>query len=216
MDNLILSLTPEQHKKYIEIKNEKAPLLNFDVPSIQIEYCSIDTRGAKNMIANACEKLLVFSKHDSFFEKSLSSKEINALIPVYYEGINSIDVARKELYKAATELSRKIVKIDAALSTLYSDYSEFLPYKAALFDREEYKNEILTLDDRFLSEISRLSEEKSRSTTSLESISNMTDILIPEFFSSLTKVSDAPRFKDFKHRDFFAVVNSFTEKIKTI
>ncbi len=215
MDNLILSFTPTQHKKYLEIASSNTVLLNFDIPSIEIKDLSIDNRSAKTKMISACEKIFEFSKNDSFFVRSLSREQIKALIPVYYDAVSNIERARAELNGSAIAISQKIVEIDTALTLLHSEYSDFLPYKAALAQREEFKNEIINLDNQFKFEISNLNQSKSRYALELESISSITDIIIPEFFAAMTKASDAPRFKEFKDKEFFTALESFIEKIRT-
>lgn len=213
MDNLILSFTPTQHKKYLEIASANTVELNFDIPSIEIKDLSIDITSAKTKMMNVCEKILEFSKNDSFFVRSLSREQIKALIPVYYDAVSNIERARAELNGSAIVVSQKIVEIDTALTLLHSKYSDFLPYKAALAQREELKKEIMNLDNQFKSEISNLNQSKSRYALALESISSITDIIIPEFFAAMTKASDAPRFKNFHKKAFFDAISSFLFKI---
>lgn len=213
MDNLILSFTPTQHKKYLEIASANTVELNFDIPSIEIKDLSIDITSAKTKMMNVCEKILEFSKNDSFFVRSLSREQIKALIPVYYDAVSNIERAGAELNGSAIVVSQKIVEIDTALTLLHSKYSDFLPYKAALAQREELKKEIMNLDNQFKSEISNLNQSKSRYALALESISSITDIIIPEFFAAMTKASDAPRFKNFHKKAFFDAISSFLFKI---
>lgn len=216
MDNLILSFTPEQHQKYLEILNADTISLNFSVSHIEIEDLVLNTNSTVEKMAKDCEKILAFAKKDSFFSKSLSREDIDALVPVYYEVISNVESAKAELYTLSVSLSSKITEIDTALNSIYSQYSHFLPYKAALLMRDDYKDKISEIDACFTEEIQTLSEKKERYFSSLIFISNICDTIIPEFLRASALYADTPRFKSFDDKNFFNAVESFVLKIRSV
>ena len=91
MDALILSSTPPQHKKYLELLKQESITLDFKVDKIEFEnYSDENIKNAKIQIVACCEALMNFAKSDSFFSAKLSKDEINKLIPKYFEAINNI------------------------------------------------------------------------------------------------------------------------------
>ena len=74
----------------------------------------------------------------------------------------------------------------------------------------------MRLDAEFLAAIENLTQIRAHYVARLEALSNISDRIIPEFFSAATKYADAPKFKDFNDREFFAQIRAFIEKIKAI
>lgn len=216
MDRTVLSLTPEQHEKYLKIASSDTVDLNFDVPSANIQPLDTDFEAQKFKMTSGCERVLSFSNNNSFFQKDPTKEEIKDLIPVFYAAINDIEASRAELYKIAIAISQKIVEADTSLAHLHSQYTEFLPYKAALYEREGFRGEVMRLDAEFLAAIENLTQIRAHYVARLEALSNISDRIIPEFFSAATKYADAPKFKDFKDKEFFAQIRGFIEKIKAI
>ena len=70
MDRTALSLTPEQHEKYIKIASSDTVELNFDVPSARIQPLDTDFESQKFKMVSACERVLSFSKNISAREKT--------------------------------------------------------------------------------------------------------------------------------------------------
>ena len=81
MDALILSLTNDQHKKYLSLVGKDDIILNFEIQEINFEAHSDENiKKAKNKIISSCETLLGFEKRDSFFSALLTKEEIERLL----------------------------------------------------------------------------------------------------------------------------------------
>ena len=112
MDALILSLTPPQHKKYLELLKQDTVTLEFKVDKIEFEnYSDENINNAKIQIVACCEALMNFAKSDSFFSAKLSKNEIDKIIPKYYGAINNISNIQRELYREAITVSGKIKEL---------------------------------------------------------------------------------------------------------
>ncbi|MBO5715713.1 MAG: hypothetical protein J6S23_04905 [Clostridia bacterium] len=217
MDALILSLTPIQHQKYLELLGKDEISLDFEVGTIEFDnYSDENIKSAKSKIVAECEKLMNFEKSDSFFSAKLNNEEIEELIPIYFEVINEISKAKKELYSEAIAISSKIKDVEKAHIEISQKYSDFLPYKAAFGKNEKYQDEILRIDNDFKCEIEKALEQKKELSNELSRISTICDVLIPTFSKKSSRAADTPRFKRFNDKEFFAAVSSFMEQIKNI
>lgn len=217
MDALILSLAPEQHKKYLELLNQENITLDFKVDKTEFgNYSNENIKNAKIQIVSYCEKLMNFAKNDSFFSARLSKEEIDKLIPEYFGAINNISKIQRELYSEAIIVSRKINDVEKIHIEIYKKYADFLPYKAAFGKNEKYKDEISRIDSEFICEIEKTLAQKKALANELARISMICDVLIPSFRKNSSRAADTPRFKNFNDKEFFNSVSSFMEQIKSV
>ena len=217
MDALILSLTPPQHKKYLELVKKDDVVLDFAVNKLEFDaYNDESIKIIKSEIVASCEKLINFSKSTSFFSEKLSKEEIDKLIPLYFEVINNISKVKQELYKEAIAISSKIKYAEKMHIEISKKYADFLPYKAAFGKKEKYQDEILRIDNEYKCEIEKAIEQKKLLTTELARISTICDELVPDFFEKSSHAADSPKFKNFNDKKFFSTVSAFVEQIKNI
>ena len=217
MDALILSLAPEQHKKYLELLKQGDITLDFIVEKREFDiYTDENIKAAKHKIVDYCEKLMAFAKNDSFFSKKLSKDEIDMLIPEYFGAINSISKIQRELYGEAIIVSRKINDVEKIHIEISKKYTDFLPYKAAFGKNEKYQDEILRIDNDFKREMENSLAQKKALAGKLSRISMICDVLIPSFRKNSSRAADTPRFKNFNDTEFFNSVSSFMEQIKNV
>ena len=150
MDALILSLTPIQHKKYLELLKQDNVELDFEIATVEFDNHSKENMSnAKHSILNTCETLMNFLKSDTFFSAKLSKDEIDKLIPSYFATIKDISNTQRALYSEAIVVSRKINELERIHTEVAQKYSDFLPYKAAFGKNEKYQDEILHIDNEF-------------------------------------------------------------------
>ena len=217
MDALILSLAPEQHKKYLELLKQENISLDFKVDKIEFDiYTDENIKAAKHKIVACCEKLMIFAKNDSFFSKKLSKDEIDMLIPEYFSAVNNISIIQRELYTEAIIVSRKINEIEKIHIEISKKYADFLPYKAAFGKNEKYQDEISIIDSEFNREIEKALEQKKVLANELARISTICDVLIPSFRKNSSRAADTPRFQNFNDKEFFNSVSSFMEQMKSV
>ncbi len=217
MDALILSLTPPQHAKYLELLNQENITLDFKVDKTEFEnYSNENIKNAKIQIVSYCEKLMNFAKNDSFFSARLSKEEIDKLIPEYFGAINNISKIQRELYSEAIIVSRKINEAEKIHIDISKKYTDFLPYKAAFGKNEKYRDEILKIDNDFKREMENSLAQKKALANELARISTICDVLIPSFSKNSSRAADTPRFKNFNDKEFFNSISSFMEQIKNV
>ena len=217
MDALILSLAPEQHKKYLELLKQENVKLDFIIEKIEFDiYTDENIKAAKYKIVDYCEKLISFTKSDSFFSPKLSKDEIDKLIPEYFGTINSISKIQRELYSEAIIVSRKINEAEKIHIDISKKYTDFLPYKAAFGKNDKYRNEILRIDNYFKREMENSLAQKKALANELARISMICDVLIPSFSKNSSRAADTPRFKSFNDKEFFNSVSAFMEQIKSV
>ena len=217
MDALILSLAPEQHKKYLELLKQENISLDFKVDKIEFEnYSDENIKATKHKIVACCEALMNFAKSDSFFSARLSKEEIDKLIPEYFGAINDICKIQRELYSEAIIVSIKINEAEKIHIDISKKYTDFLPYKAAFGKNEKYRNEILRIDNYFKREMENSLAQKKVLANELARISMICDVLIPSFSRNSSRAADTPRFKSFNDKEFFNSVSAFMEQIKSV
>ena len=217
MDALILSLAPEQHKKYLELLKQENITLDFKVNKIEFDnYSDENVKNAKHKIVACCEKLMIFAKNDSFFSAKLSKEGIDNLIPEYFGAINGISKIQRGLYSEAIIVSRKINEVEKIHIEISKKYTDFLPYKAAFGKNEKYRDEISRIDSEFNCEIEKALKQKKALANELSKISTICDVLIPSFSKTSSHAADTPRFKNFNDKEFFNSVSAFMEQIKNV
>ena len=216
MDKLILTFTPKQHEKYLQLRAKEIDALNFDTSLAEFETYSQDIlKNSLSSICAECERLLTFYDSKAFFT-SLSEKDTQKLIPVYFDVINNIEKQRKKLYSESIRTTKIFMNAEKLCADISKKYNDFLPYKAAFYNNEKFKNEILETDDKFLKSIEKAQAFRSDIANYLNSISIVCDEYIPEFYKKSSSASDSPKFKGFKANEFFASVITFVTQLKTI
>ena len=216
MDELILMFSKEQLKKYNEIKNSESVALDFDteLPELdEISQYSFDE--FISAVETEVKKLLAFKKFDSMFSVSISQAEIKALVPVYYDTILGIERHVKELSSNTRALAMNISQVDKMHASLCAKYADFLPYKAALYNRDDYERAIAELDDSFNQSIQLVQSYLDTSYERLKKVETIHGI-IQDFYQKASEASDSPKFKNFNARAFFYAIEAFIEQLKAI
>ncbi len=216
MDSLILTFNHEQMKKYQALLNQDNIELNFDtsMPKVDKFHIICFDEIISNM-ENEAKILFKLKKGTSPFITSFTQEEIKELTPVYYNAILQINRQAGIIRGESFKLSLKIGEFDRALADINKKYADFLPYKAALYNREEYSTKICELDTQFQNSIDALNNLKKELLALFEKsekISNIAD----EFIQKSSKATDEPKFKNFNYNDFFWTVEAFLERIKTV
>ena len=216
MDSLLFTFNKEQIKLYNELLKNDNIELNFDTSLPNIEgYQSEVLNEALARIEKETKKLLEFNKNSSSFSAFLTQDEIKDLIPVYYKAIREIRGHRIKIGAESWKLSMKIGEINKILADINKRYADFLPYKAALYNRDEYALEIETIDRQFKESIVLANEYKKEILElmgRIELICNVTS----EFIQKTSKASDEPKFKKFDAYDFFWATEAYLEQLKSI
>ncbi len=223
MDSLILSFTPEQYKKYTEVKEHSAAedacdiTLNFDF-SVRgsMEFSrSILPEKLEIMKKNALS-LLSFEHKDSIFPVPFTRDEMDELIPSFFSAINEIDSARRSLYLEMSDTFTLISRLDGKLCRLCAEYQSFLPYKAALYDNASYCERIGALDADFSESSRSILEAMNAAKEKNALLQKLCDDIVPEFFASSKLAADLPKFKQFKQQEFFKSIRVFLERLGNI
>ena len=216
MDKLILTFTPKQHEKYLQLNSKEIEALHFDTSLADFDTLSTDILdNSLSSICSECERLLAFYDSKSFFA-TLSQKDVKNLIPVYFEVINSIEKQRQKLYSESIKAGKIFMDAEKLCADISKRYNDFLPYKAAFYNNEKFKNEIFETDENFLKSIEKAQAFRSDIANYLNSISIVCDECIPEFYKKSSSASDSPKFKEFRANEFFACVITFVTQLKTI
>ena len=214
MDSLILTFNKEQMKTYQELLNQDNIKFNFDT-TIKIDEIS---KYNFDEILSAIEKealeLLKFKKNTVSFTPFLSVDEIKEFIPFYYKAIRSIKQQKIKISSNSWMLARKVETANKSIADINKRYSYFLPYKAALGNKDEYKEQIENLDEQFKFNIQLA---KNHALTLMQDVDKSIKIcdIISDFFKKSSKATDEPKFKKFDAYDFFWSLEAFIEQIKT-
>ena len=112
-------------------------------------------------------------------------------------------------------LARKVEEANKGIADINKKYSDFLPYKAALGNKDEYKEQIENLDEQFKLNIQLA---KDHTLTLMQDVDKSIKIcdIISDFFKKSSKATDEPKFKKFDAYDFFWSLEAFVEQIRTI
>ena len=214
MDSLILTFNQKQMAIYKELIAQENIDLNFDT-DLNIEKVNYDFDNIISEIEKEALELLKFKKNSVSFSAFLSVEEIKMFIPVYYKAIRNINNHKIKIGAKSWELSLKIEETNKIIADINQRYSDFLPYKAALYNREKYAFEIERLDAQFKSNIEKTSNYKKELLDYFNMVRKICDI-ISEFFSKSSKATDEPKFKKFDAYDFFWTLDAFLEQLKSI
>ena len=217
MDELLLTFNKKQYEEYLKIKEAPTVELDFDTNASKIDISSPETVKAElNKIISECEKLLAIKNRENVFATDLSRKDIENLIPIFYTVVGKIDQSKRRLYQESIKIASNIEKADKIRNEIYSRYADFLPYKAALGYSEAYRDRIATTDKEFKESISFTESQIKREKELLSKISNIADVIVPNFFKEISRAADAPKFLNFDKKAFFFAVSAFVEKTNSI
>ena len=214
MDSLILTFNQKQMQIYKELISQENIDLNFNT-DLHIEKVNYDFDNIISDIEKEAIELLKFKKNSVSFSAFLTVEEIKMFIPIYYKAIRNINNHKIKIGANSWELSLKIEEINKIIANINQRYSDFLPYKAALYNREKYAFEIEKLDDQFKSSIEKANNYKKELLQYFNKASKICDI-ISEFFSKSSKATDEPKFNKFDAYDFFWTLDAFLEQLKSI
>ena len=216
MDSLILTFNPKQLNLYKELLHKEDIDLTFNTDILPIEKYSFDILNTQIVnIEMELTELLKFSKQETIFSTSLTQDKTKELIPVYYKAISNIDLHLKDLIMETQNLSIKIEEAHKISLDISQRYSNFLPYKAALFHNPEYTSKIQKTDEEFKESIEKSKEYNQKLLSYFNSIIDLSDI-ISAFFEKTAQASDEPKFANFNTKKFFDAVYSLIEQMKAI
>ena len=216
MDSLILTFNKEQLKTYNELLNKENIELTFDT-NIQKndKFYIISFDEVLSNIEREAKTLLNLNKHNSAFAAFFTQEEIKELTPIYYNAIREIRRNSNIIGGEAWKLSFKLAEIDKALANMQKRYADFLPYKAALYNRDRYSLEIDEIDAQFKKNIESLENFKNELLAIFEKAEKISNI-VDDFIQKSSKATDEPKFKKFDAYDFFWSVEAFIEQIRNV
>ena len=214
MDSLILTFNQKQMQIYKELISQENIDLNFNT-DLQIEKVNYDFDNIISDIEKEAIELLKFKKNSVSFSAFLTVEEIKEFIPVYYKAIKNINAHKIKIGSHSWDFSFKIEESNKMIADINRRYSNFLPYKAALYNREKYAFEIEKLDAQFKSSIEKAESYKKELLHYFNKANKICDI-VSDFFSKSSKATDEPKFKKFDSYDFFWTLDAFLEQLKSI
>ena len=215
MDSIILSFNKEQMKLYKELLQKEHLDLNFDtqLPSLHDIPCDFFDLEIDNIEKEAIQ-LLKFKKK-GFFVSSLTEDEMKIFIPAYYGAIKNINQYTMEMSSKALPFISQINNMEKIIADINKRYADFLPYKAALLDRDEYSHEISKIDEQFNKNI-ELARNYKKEILDIFDKTNTIYNIVSDFIEKSSKATNEPKFKNFNYNDFFWTVEAFLERIKTV
>lgn len=216
MDSLLLSFTPEQYKKYLDLKERENISLDFDSSIRDFSFTDFKIADITNKMADEGKNLLELYETDSFFAPVLKDIGIPKLASSYFGAIQNIEALRKILWERGNTISNNILTLNREYQEINARYIEFLPYKAAFLESDKYGDEIIRIDGEFKNSFSKLKEMIKEESLQLDSIILVCDKLVADFYKSISKAADAPKFKEFDEKNFFLTVSGFIERISAI
>ena len=216
MDSLLLGFSPEQYKKYLELKSGCFVQLCFDTSWRIFELTETEINGILQKMADESQRLLDCYSRDSFFAPALKKENISSFATTYFDVINNIEASRRLLFERANASSKNILELQKELDGLNSRYLDFLPYKAAFFDSDEHKDEIFRIDNEFKKSIGELKEAIMQTIAHFDTLVLICDKIVPDFYKSTSTAADAPRFKNFNEKEFYTLIEGFIVQTKSI
>ncbi len=218
MDELILSFTPEQYKKYLEILDSAEPSLNF---STSIEPFSPHSRRG---VAEAAEKAVEIANKltstvktasgYSVFRVTYTTEESQHIQTEYFTAVREISRLRSLLLGELLSISKSVSVAENIYNAICASYNDFLPYKAALRDNTEYGETVHNADSKFKESISDADSQRERERAFLEATDKICNTIIPEFLNSSSAALDAPSFFEINETALVASVCALTEQIR--
>ena len=214
MDSLILTFNKEQMELYQELLQKENIDLNFNI-DLQVEELNYNFDDVLSNIEKEAVELLKFKKNTILFSPLLTTEEIKEFIPVYYNTLRNINRYNMKIGSDSLALSSKIQKANKIIAHINKKYADFLPYKAALCNRDRYSLEIDEIDTKFKKNIESLNKFKIELLAIFEKAEKISNI-VDDFIQKSSKATDEPKFKKFDAYDFFWSLEAFVEQIRTI
>ena len=216
MDSLILTFNKEQLDLYNALLKKENITFNFDTTPTEIDkFFVIDFDDVLSNIKTEATTLLNLNKHNSSFSAFFTQEEIKELTPIYYNAIRQIKRHANMISGESYKLSFKLGEINRALANINKRYADFLPYKAALCNREDYSQKIDEIDLQFKNGIQALDNLKIEILSLFERSIKITNI-VTDFIQKSSKATDEPKFKKFDAYDFFWSLEAFIEQIRNV
>ena len=216
MDELLLTFNNEQIKVYESLLSKNDVDLFFDLDLNNFTEISIPSFNNEiSCIINEANRLLKHRKTNSIFISDLSKDEIKKFIPVYYDVVQNIEYHKNNIGNCTFNLSLELDKANSIHSNILKRYSDFLPYKAALYNRKEYTSQISQIDKEFKKSIEKSKNYQKKILSSLNMVLKLCKI-INEFYSKSSVATDEPKFIKFKSHNLFNSVEAFIEQINTL
>lgn len=216
MDELILTFNKAQMKLYNKLLQSESIALSFDTELREMNEAPRESiEEAIHNIENEAARLLSLKGQGSVFSAFLTQEQIKGLIPIYYEVIRNIEKNRRIISEDTWQLSIKISEAGEACANLYRRYSDFLPYKAALYNREDYALQIDKTDRQFKESIEKAEGYKHSLLERFDREKRICEC-VSDFYKRSAKASDEPKFKKLDTCDFFWSVEAFLEQIRRI
>ena len=216
MDSLILTFNKEQMSLYKELLTKENIELNFDASLQKMDEITVsDFDEVISKIKECATTLVNLNKQSSSFFAFLTQQEIKAIVPIYYNAIREIRRHSNIIGGDSWKLSFKMAKINRVCLDITQRYANFLPYKAALHNKEDYHLEIERIDKQFKKSIELANIYKEETLLLFEKACKTVDI-VNEFVKRSSKASDEPKFKKFDCYDFFWSVDAFIEQLNAI
>ena len=215
MDTLLLSLSHEQYLKYLKIKNAQNIKLDFDTNISNMKLKKFNIHLVTSKMIDATNKLLDLYNRDSFFAPTLKNENTNFIATSYFDVINRLEAARSELFEFAHHISNNVLILKNEMQIVNARYLEFIPYKVALFDNEDYKKQVLTIENEFNSSIAKLNEALNIEVEKYNTLTLICEKIVPSFYRGASLYIDAPKFKSIDERKLLELINSFLEQLKT-
>lgn len=220
MDEILLSFNEGQYKKYLELLQAEDPKLPSGAPLLPED---VSTPYGKDAIKDILEKaqdaairLLSLEKRGSFFASSYSQAEIKEIREIYFCEVRELSSLNDALLSHSLNILKRIERADSALLDASAAYNEFLPYRAALSEREELSEEVGRLDAEHKSALERATALKAAELELFNVLRQVCDTMISDFLRSSARAADSPSFERFSPNEFFACTRALSEQLKAI
>ena len=211
---LILTFNKEQMSLYYELLEKDNVNLNFNT-DISIEEVSYNFDDAIYNLEKEILTLKQYQKNSISFAQAFTQEEIKKFIPAYYGTIRNISKQHIKISSESLTLTKKLNDAHKILANINKRYADFLPYKAALYNREGYATEIEKFDKEFIESIDKVKKHYNILLENAEKLAKICDI-VNDFFEKSSKATDEPKFKNFNPNDFFWSVDAFSEQLKSL
>lgn len=220
MDELILSFTPEQYKKYLEILKTPTPDLTFFAEAEPFSPYSRKavTEAAEEAveIANKLASTVKTASGDSFFGRTYTKEGSQHIQAEYFAAVREISRLRSLLLGELLAISKSVSVAERIYNSICVSYNDFLPYKAALYDDVKSGETVRTVDASFKESISSADLQKQNERAFLEATDKICNVIISDFLDSSSTAVDAPSFAHCNATSLSASVRALTEQIRII
>lgn len=216
MDETVLGFTPKQIEKYRQLlEGSEAVIPEPRVFDSRAPYPAGNYIRTVASMPKIAEELFSHRPNNSIFApREVPREEIPRIREHYYSVVRRLSDASTALGREASALLSSLHTTEHIYTEIQREYADFLPFRAALGERDEYSEQIAALDALYRENLSRSLARREDELAALSLIENVCENILPDFLAASSRAADSPSFASLNLSALFRSVTALSEQIR--